>query len=238
MTVLIWRIACVVSAVLLVVSILLLRCLKPLKNKYYFNYEENELLKTEKTANSVNSIYFTSGETQKYIKKYVICKTAYDKYLVCNYVKKFERVSYYVVQYNAKGHEIAALRVSESDTSDSSRVISLSPRCAHVNVVIAEVNGAALNSHVIRPLSLRKIRLHALLVNFALFLGLFVARHFILECIARDTYIKQYLIHIYNYLAVGISFLLSLFGYLISVLSYRKKNIKELNGEVLEYDFV
>lgn len=238
MTVLIWRIATIVSAVFFLAGVVLLLVLKPLKNKYYFAYEENELLKTEKTANSVNSIYFTSGETQKYIKKYVLCKTAYDRYLVCNYAKKFGRISYYVVQYDKQCHAIRALRVSEANTTDSSRVISLLSRCAYVNIVIAAVEGAELNARIVRPLALSRIRLHALLCNFVLFTGLFVLRHFVVECIAHETYIRQYLGHLYNYIALGASFLLALLGYALSVACYRRKNVKALSGEVLEYEFV
>ena len=124
MTVLIWRIATIVSAVFFVAGVLLLLLLRPLRNKYYFAYEENELLKTEKTANSVNSIYFTSGETHKYIKKYVLCKTAYDKYLVCNYAKKFGRISYFVVQYDSRGRAVCALRGGEKHTPPKSRGVS------------------------------------------------------------------------------------------------------------------
>ncbi len=238
MIITIWRVAAIVSAVLTVLGVLLLLILRPLKNKYYFSYEENELIKTEKTANSVNSIFFTSGETQKYIKKYVLCKTLYDKYLVCNYAKKFNSVSYYVVQYSSTGRVVSTLRVTETDTGDESRVIALSARCAKVNVIISSVGGAVINAQVIRPLSPGKIRLHAFLVNFVVFLGLFAARHFILECVAHDAYLRPYLMHIYNYIAVGASALLSLLGYFIEVLALRRRNIKQRSGEVLEYEFV
>lgn len=237
MTVMIWRLASILSAVFFVGGILLLICVKPLKNKFYFPYEENELLKTEKTSNSVNSIYFTSGDTHRYIKKYAICKSAFDKYLVCNFAKKFGRIAYFVVQYDARQRPIAALKVVEHNTSDSSRVISLSTRCATVNIVIASVEGTELNARVIRPLARSRIRLHALLCNFVLFTGLFVLRQFIVECIARDLYILQYLEHIFNYAIVGGSLLLSILGYFTAVLCYKHKNVRSLNGEVLEYEF-
>ena len=237
MTVMIWRLASIFSAAFFVVGVVLLLCVRPLKNKYYFPYEENELLKTEKTSNSVNSIYFTAGDTHRYIKKYAICKSAFDKYLVCNFAKKFGRIAYFVVQYDARRRPIAALKVVEHNTSDSSRVISLLPRCATVNIVIASVEGTELNARIIRPLSRSRIRLHALLCNFVLFTGLFVLRQFIVECIAHDLYIKQYLDHIFNYAIVGGSLLLAILGYFTAVLCYRHKNVRGLNGEVLEYEF-
>ena len=83
MTVFVWRLLCYISAGLFGVLAVLLLCLRLIKNRYYHNYEENELIKNEQTSNSYNSIYFTEGETRKYIKKYVICKTLYDKFLVC-----------------------------------------------------------------------------------------------------------------------------------------------------------
>ncbi|MDE7395321.1 MAG: hypothetical protein K2M95_04300, partial [Clostridiales bacterium] len=136
------------------------------------------------------------------------------------------------------GRAVPARRVGEKAKTDSSRVISLSSRCANVNVVISSVEGVELNARIVRPLAISRIRLHALLCNFVLFTGLFVMRHFVIECIAREAYIKQYLGHLYNYLALGVSFLLSLLGYALSVACYRRKNVKALNGEVLEYEFV
>ncbi len=237
MTIIAWRILSIVSAVLLVAGMVALACLRILKNKYYHAFEEDELFKREKQTNSRNAIYFTSGETKNYIRKYVLCKTAYDSYLVCNYVKKFQDITYFVVEYSAKKKVISAHKVTESDTSDTSKVIALSRRCAYVNVFIGEVDGVRINSDVVRPLSLTRIRIYALITSVLTFLGLFIARQVVLEIIGMQT-MKPYLTSYFNYIAVGASFLLCLIGYFITVKAFRRKNVKALNGGALEYEFV
>ena len=65
MTVFVWRVLCILSAALFAAFAVILICAKFLKNVYYHNFEEDELIKNEQTGNSYNSIYFTSGETRK-----------------------------------------------------------------------------------------------------------------------------------------------------------------------------
>ena len=48
----------------------------------------------------------------------------------------------------------------------------------------------------------------------------------------------QYLNNSLNYIAVGVSFALALLSYLVTVLSFRRKNAKVMNGGALEYEFV
>ncbi|MCI8458887.1 MAG: hypothetical protein HFE46_04410 [Clostridia bacterium] len=238
MTVLCWRILCGVSAGAFVGVSVLLLCLHLLKNRYYHNYHDDELIKTERTDNSLNTLYFTHGETRKYIKKYVICKTVYDKFLVCNFADKCAHILYYVLQYNSRKRPIAVLRVEEDITGDSSKVIALDRRCAFVNVVAGTADGVALNTDVIRPLSVNRIRLHAFLKSFALFLGLFVLRHVLIELIAGNMFLRQYLTHLFNYIAVGGSFVLAVLHYFITVQCLRGKNGKRLSGGNLTYDFL
>lgn len=239
MTVLYWRILCYVSAGVFVLLSVVLLCLHLLKNRYYHNYHDDELIKTERTDNSFNSLYFTHGETRKYIKKYVICKTVYDKFLVCNFTAQMKDITYFVLQYGkSKKHPISVLRVREAVTGDSSKVIALDRRCAFVNIVVGTVDGLTLNTEVIRPLSVNKIRLHSLLNSVVLFLGLLVIRHILVEVIAQKTYLRQYLNGIWNYIALAASFVLSVLAYFISVKCYRVKNGKRLSGGNLVYDFL
>lgn len=238
MIVFIWRIAFLVSAVLFIAGLILMLCLNVTKNKYYHQFEDDELIKNTKSANSKNSIYFTSGETRKYIKKYVMCRAPYDKYLVCNFAERFKKIVFFVVQYSKHGRVISVLKASERDTGDTSKIIALNRRCDRVNIVIRSANGTDINSEVIRPLPIAHIRLYAFLKSFVIFLGLFAARHLLIELIAGEMYIKQYLMNLYNYIAVGGSFILGVISYFITVKCFRRKSSKVLNGGALEYEFV
>lgn len=241
---LIWRILCLISAVFFVAGIIVLLVTNLTKNKYFRNYHDDELLKKERSANSVNSIYLTSGETKKFIKKYVVCKSAYEKYLVCNFVRPFSEILYYVVQFSKRKKVISVLEVTQRDlTGTSSKIIALRKSCAHVNVVVGSVEGLDINRNYVRPMSLYRVRLYAFLKSFVIFTALFVLRHMIIEVLGgsyiygRDVAL-QYLNNSLNYIAVAASFALCVLGYLITVLCYRSKNSKSLNGGALEYEFV
>lgn len=237
MTMIAWRVLCILSLLLFAGGLVALLLAKLTKNKYYFEFSEDELMRTNKTANSDNAIYLTSGETKKAVKKYVICQTAYDKFLVCNYAKKFKEITYFVVEYSAQKKVLSVKKVTERGTSDTSKVIALDRRCAYVNIIVGSVDEKEINTSVIRPLSLSKIRLYALLKSATMFFGLFVLRHFVVE-IAGGAFAKGYLCDLMNYIAVAATFVFAVASYFITVKCFRKKNADARNGGVLEYEFV
>lgn len=237
MTVFIWRILCIVAAALFLFGVITLFVGRFMKNRYTHSYTEDKELRTVKATNSKNTIYLTSGETYKYIKKYVVCKSGTDKYLICNFAKKYKRVGFFVVQYTAGKRVLSVIRVSESNTSLSSRVIALSSRCAHVNVVVSYVNSAQINSEIIRPVPRYKIRLYAFFKSLAIFAAIFVLRHAAVELFCAD-YVKLFMNSFWNYGIIGASFLFALIGYGITVLCFRRKSAKETNGGAIEYEFV
>ena len=223
--------------VLFLAGLISLAAARLLKNRYYHSFEQDELFKSKKTTNSKNDIYFSSGETAKYIKKYVLCITSLDKYLVCNYVRSFNDITYFVIEYTAHRRVIGVKQIREFGTGLSSKIIAIHKKCAYVNVVIGTADGVVINTDVIRPLSLVKVRLNAFLTSLTMFTGLFWVRHILIEILGGQ-FIKFYLTDLMNYIAVGASFVLALLSYLITVLCYRKKNNKALNGGALEYEFV
>ena len=216
MTIVVWRILCLASMALFVAGLFALLFTRLLKNRYYRDFCPDELMRETETANSKNSIYFTSGETKKYIKKYALCKTAYDKYLVCNFAKSFRSIRYFVVEYTKRKRVLAVQQATEYSTGDASKIISL---------------------HVIRPLTLTKIRLYAFLKSFMLFLFLFAARHVAVELILGSG-AKYFLADLMNYIALGASFAFCLLGYFVTVGCFRRKNMKACNGGSLEYEFL
>jgi len=238
MTVLIWRILSIVAIILFIGGIVLLSILKLLGNKYYSPFHEDELIKNTKSVNSDNFIYFTTGVTKNYIPKYVICKTLYDKFLICNFAQKYVKIVYYVVQYSARRKVISVLKCAEENTVDSSKIISLHRRCKYVNVVVGQINAQTINTNVIRPLSLSKIRLHSFLSSLVMFCGLFAFRQLFCEFVLGSMYLKLFLTSLPNYLMVLVSVVLCFFSYLITSGCLRRKNAKSLSGGALEYEFL
>lgn len=237
MTLFMWRILAIVAATLFLFSVVTLLAARFLKNRYAHAYTEDKEIRTIKTTNSKNTIYLTSGETYKYIKKYVVCKSGTDKYLVCNFARKFQKVGYFVVQYTALKRVCSVIRVTETNTTLSSLVIALSKRCSRVNVVISYANAAKINSQIIRPLPRWKIRLYAFFKSLAIFAALFLIRHVAWELFG-GIYKKVFMNSFWNYAVIGASFLFILLGYLVTVLCFRRKNAKESNGGALEYEFI
>ncbi len=237
MTLTVWRVLCIASAALFVAGLLLLLLSQLLKNKYYHIYTADELMSKSKLTNGKNSVYFTSGETKEYISKYAVCKTEFDRYLVCKFVKKFSYVRYFVMEYSAHGRVVKVQQIDEFDTALNSKIITLSRRCAHVNVVIGTADDAEINTDVIRPMSKKRIRLYALVKSFTFFAFLFALRHMLIEIFLKDIS-ALYFNDTLNYISVAVCFLLALLSYVITVLCFRKKNAKALNGGAVEYEFV
>lgn len=237
MTLLIWRILSLVSAVLFVAGVIVLLSTGLMKNKFYHEFHQDELLKKYKTANSNNFVYLTTGETSKFVKKYVVCKTVYEQYLVCNFTKRFKEISFFVVQYDKRKRVVQVLKVTQRSAEDASRVIALSKKCCYVNIHIGRADGREINRNAIRPLSMCRIHIHAAVKGFMLFLSLFVMRHAIVELFGGD-YTMEYLDNFLNYAAIAGSFLLSVIYYFIDVACFRRKNYSQLNGGAIEYEFV
>ena len=241
---LIWRILCLVSAVMFVAGVLALLITNLTKNKYYHNYHDDELLKKERSTNSVNYIYLTSGETKRFIKKYVICKSPYEKYLVCNFAEKYENIMFYVAQFSRSKKVISVLEITQKDLTDtSSRIIALKKRCAYVNVVIGSVNGMMINQNYVRPISTYRLRLYAFIKAVTIFSALFALRHVIIEVLGGSAIFGKNVAELYlsnslNFIAIAASFALSVLSYLITVLCFRRKNAKVMNGGALEYEFL
>ena len=238
MTVLIWRILSIIAIILFIGGIVLLSTLKLLRNRYYYPFHEDELIKNTKSVNSDNYIYFTTGATKNYIPKYVVCKTLYDKFLICNFAQKFVKINYFVVQYNRRRKVISVLNCVEQNTVESSKIVSLHRRCRYVNVVVGQVNAQTINTNVIRPLSLVKIRLHSFLTSLIMFCGLFAFRQLFCEIVLGSPFLRQFLVSLPNYLIILISIILCFFSYLINSSSLRRKNAKSLSGGALEYEFL
>ena len=237
MTITLWRALCVASMALFIAGLLILLFARLLKNKYYHVYKADELLHKSKLTNGKNSVYFTSGETKNYIGKYAVCKTEFDKYLVCKFNKKFSEIRYFVLEYTSHGRVIAVQQIDEYNTGLNSKIITLHRRCAKVNVVIGKADDIEINTDVIRPLSRKRIRVYALIKSFTLFAFLFAVRHVILEVLCRQL-VGLYFRDTLNYISIGVCFGCGLLSYLITVLCFRRKNVKALNGGAVEYEFV
>lgn len=237
-----WHMLCGGAALLFIIVVLILFFSGILRNRYYRPFKNDELIKQTKTTNSLNKLYFTNGETQTYIRRYVVCKTLYDKYLVCNFVRQFKQISYFVVQYSKLRRVINVSRVCEANTGTSSRVISLGKRCEYVNVIISTADNTVVNSNFIRPVSTTRANMYAFLCSLVIFLSLFVLRHVLVVLISnsqKDVELAAiYFNSMYGYLSLGLALLSAIISYIVTAVCLRRRNISRMTGGALEYEFV
>ena len=232
-----WLLFSILALIAGIALVVLLFIRNYLKNTYYHNYQKDELIKVTETTNSINALHFASGETTRFIDKYVLCESMYDKFIVCNYLKPYKKISYFIYCYNKKGKVISIVKFQEKNTNNSSRIIALHRKTNSVNIVINMVDNIVLNSNCIRPLSNKRIRLFSLVFSAALFLILFAFRQFLFMALCSSS-LRELLNSIYNYASVLFIFGISVFTYIFTILRLRKKNVKALSGGVQEYEFI
>lgn len=233
----IWDISAYSLAVVFVVSFLLLRVFRFIKNRYLHSYHKDELISNTKTVNSHNKLYFTSGETLSYIKKYVISKTLYNKFLICNYNNNYKRISYWIYQYNSHKRVIDVMHCIELNTSSASKVIALKKRCKYVNILINSVDGDIINSNAIIPISRSRINWFAFLRFWEVFSFLYVIRHFAVKFICMN-YDSGFFGNVFNWYLIGAAFITALLVSVFSSVKLHGRNKNAGSGGVLEYEFI
>jgi len=261
----IWRLASVVAFLVFIIIRLIIKASKMIDNKYYQDFHDDELIKETDTANSHNKLYFTAGETKGYIPKYILAKTDYDKYVICNYAKKYKIVKFYIVEYNARKKVIGVLEVEENYTKEASRIIAIDRSAKYVNIVVKEVDNKVINSRVIMPLSLKSIRKYSFLKSLSIFMFAFALRQGLVELygflakLLPSTQLNElkvewvqgilsklkdltrvFLGDNFNlYIVLGI-LVLSILSYVFSVVGFKKRNKARKNEKegVVEYEFL
>ena len=172
------------------------------KNVYLAHFERDELFEESKDPDIKNYIYSTKGETRKYIRRYVVRKTKYDKFVLCNYNKNFKSISYYIACLNKNFKPIKILEVMEKNTkTNSSKIFVIPNKTKYVNVIIKEADNEFVNERLIQALPHKKVLYFSLFSSAMLFSLLFALRH-IVALLFGNIFGKYYFDHIYNYIAI------------------------------------
>ena len=238
MTLEMWNFIGITSIVLFVLLVVIMIIRKDLKDRLFHKMHKDELIKITKDPNSVNSLFFTSGEASKYIKKYVICKTQSDLYVLCNYAKEFSKILFYVVCYSKKGKVIGILRYTERNTTNTSRIIAIPRKTHKVNIVIGRVDDRIINKHITKPLKAKHAIIHSVLFALATFFALMAFDYLFITIIGGEYYSKIYLNSDMNLVYILISVGLTIITFVLHLLSLLSKSKKQLSGGALEYEFI
>lgn len=238
MTLKMWETLLYVAIIVLVISEIILFVGKFVKNHFYHEFKEDELIKTTKTSNSFNKLYFTHGVTSQFIRKYVLCTTPNDKYIICNYAKEYSRVGFFVLCYNKRHKVIRVIRVEETSTTTASSIVSVHKNTKYVNVVIGSVNDRVINKNIVQPLKIKKIRIYSLLKSISMFATFFILRHAVAYLFTGPYYLKRFLLSEINLISVIVMAVVCVFTGIIRSSVLRKRNVKASKGGVIEYEFI
>jgi len=234
-----WELLTLAAVVMLITTMVILLVSKFVKNRYYHEFHLDELIKTTKTSNSKNSLYFTSGETFRYIKKYVVSESEFDKFVIANYTDLYSKISFYVLCYKNKKRPFRVLEYTEYATLvNGSKLIVIPKNTKYVNIVIKSVEDTVVNKNVIMPLTRKRVNAYAAISALHVFSALFTLKHFISYIVCTYAMIPVFLNTLSNYLLIILIFIISILSFIIARTSNNKRNKKnQKEGGVIEYDF-
>lgn len=232
---LIWRILFIVACLIFVTTLIILNVCKFRKNIYFREFQKQEFISDKIEAGIKNEFYITDIETAKYIKRYALRKSKYDKALICNYTKAFKYISFFVISYDKKQRVINVLEIVEKNTNQSSKIINLNSATDKVNIYVKKAEDVELNTNVISTISISNIKKFAFISAFTLFSFLFMLRHIAIECLRTKA--LPYMESIWNYLSIIIIFAIAVSYFFIMYFFMKKRNCKNRNGGALEYEF-
>lgn len=222
----------------IVLGFVLLIVFRFLKRIPYQDYVEDSLIKEKETENSRNLLYFTHGETRKYIMRYVLCKGQHEKYVICNYNKKYEEIRLFVVCYNSKKRIVGIYNYQEiGSMGATSKIIPVNYRTKTVNIIIAKVNDIVINHSVYKPVKRSFINLYSFISSIIVFCALFAVRHLLVVCICQS-YSHSFLNSLYNTISWTACIVIAIVYCLLSMLILNKKNKRAAVGGVVEHEFV
>lgn len=231
-----WRLSALIALGLFIFALFILAVFRFRKNLYFKAFVKDDNFKTDSVGGTKNKYYLVLSDTKKYIKRYVIRKSVYENSFICNFNESYKSITYYIVCYLTKKRVLEVIEVTEKNTNNSSKIIALSRACKYVNIVIKNVDGVELNTNVIKPLPLKKIKLFSLFSGLAIMSSLYFVRHLLLEIILGK-FCKPYLDGIYNLIGILVILVITILYYFMSVNTMRRRNCRNRNGGALEYEF-
>lgn len=232
-----FRILSILALGIYIVCLFYLKVEKFLKNRYYYDFIDDELYNEVKSANSKNKIYFTKYGTKEFVKKYIISESRTSKYVVCNFTRPFKYINYFVLCYNKHKKVIECIEVNEPKTTTTSKIVAVPMNTDRVNIIIKSCDGVEVSKSIIKPLSIKSIRVFALLKALSLFLLLFALRQVVIELTAGPV-ISEFIGGIYNLMCCGGCLLIAIIYYLLIVKQLKKRNRKRESGGGLDYEFL
>lgn len=182
-----WRIATIIILGVFVFIIFLLSSTKPLKNKYFYACREDKLEKTEKRKGVRYNVYSVLGRSASFIDKYVIKAIGKKKTLICDYVTKFDFISYYILLFNKNNDLMKIMEVKEYNVSLCSKPIKLPKKCVNINVVVNKYNDVDMNVSLKGEVSKAAVMVFSVLESIALLCFLFILRQILVEVICINT---------------------------------------------------
>ena len=96
-----WRISVFIALGVFAAAIAMLIIFKFRRNLFFKAYVADENFKFDKVGGTKNRYFLVLSDTKKYIKRYVIRKSAYENSFICNFNQPYRSITYYIVCHNS-----------------------------------------------------------------------------------------------------------------------------------------
>lgn len=217
-----WRRLTIIFFIIAVVIIVFLALAHLLKNKYYYTCREDKSIKSQRYKGSKYEVFEVRGRSASYIDKYILKHTGKKQTLVCDYVKSFKYIAYYVLLYKKNGTLMRIMEVREFNTASCSKSIKLPKNCAKVNIVVNHIDEEDLGVNLKAEVSLGKVNAFAILETIAMFFFLFAIRHLLIELICVDSQVI-FLMSSYNVYSIVLIVIFSIINCFLLISNLKKK---------------
>lgn len=218
----------IILFLLIIILLLIIHKTKLIKNKYYYNYVADPLVRVDDTFIGIrNIVYRPKTHVAKAIREYAI---SFDNknHMLVNYGYNFNQITYYIVVYNYLHIPIKIIKVDDTRKSDHSTLIKLPKKTYDLNIIVTKVEGEKVNHKPIKRFGTIRCLIYSLFRTLLLILNFMFLLYFLL-LVNEDIYSIVFSF-IYSLI---ISLLYFLLIFIILKIKNRKEKVKDVDEDGL-----
>lgn len=219
----------IILFLIIIILLLIIHKSKLIKNKYYYNYVADPLIRVDDTyIGTRNIVYRPKTHVAKAITEYAI---SFDNknYILINYAYNFNQITYYIVVYNYLHIPIKVIKVDDTRKSGHSTLIKLPQKTHDVNIIVTKVEGENVNHKPIKRFGFIRCLIYSILRTLLFTLNLTFLLFVITLSLLSDAYVFTSSM-IYTLIASVIYFLMV---FIIIKIKNRKEHVKDVDKDGL-----
>lgn len=227
----------IVSLVSFVVITFILIFSKILKRETIVPFHDDELIKTNINENENSQLFYTFGETRKYVVKYILNTSEENKFVICNYKEVYKKIGFFIECFDKNKKLIKSYYYRDlNPIKNSSRIIPIDKRTCYTNIVISFVNDEVINNDIYLTLCNLKKNIFSSLFGFDIFCLLYTLRYFMFAYINPE-YSEVLFDSNLGWFSIVIALIIGILAFIFSNICITKRNSKNKVGGIIDYDF-